>query len=454
MQVILFLFFILAPRDTMLIFYSPDCPHCMEILKEIIQKPPPVPYKLLNIEKDSCITLLSQIERKLDTFGNDLPVVYFKGKLYYGNLPFRYFSSPKRQKTPPIYSRECKNCDKEKFKKSNTTPELPVLLYAPGCRHCNSFELRLKRLLKNDTIRYVAVSTFSEEGISIIESLKKRGLYRGVPLLLIGDTVLYHLPQRKEEFIAILKAHKEAASFISREKKINFAPTLFATIFAGLIDGINPCAFTVLLFLIAFVSYRGTEKKKSILILVFYSLGIFIAYFSIGIGLFWVLELINRVSYLNMALRLLIGGVALILGIISFYEAFTIDPRKPHSFLALSQNQKVKTHKIIKKYAGEGLVAGSFLTGLSISFVEFACTGQIYLPTLSYIAHKKGVTVERLAYLLLYNIFFLLPLLGIGLLAIFIEQRVVSKKLSAKIKEIKIATGLVFLLLFILVVFA
>lgn len=424
----------------------------MEILKEIRQKPPPVPYRLMNLEKDSCIILLSQIERKLDTFGNDLPVVYFKGKLYYGNLPYRSFSSQKSQKTPPIYSRECKNCEKEKFKKSNTT-ELPVLLYAPGCRHCNSFELKLKRLLKNDTIRYIAISTFSEDGISIVESLKKRGLYRGVPLLLVGDTVLYHLPQRKEELIAILKAHSKPASFISWQKKINFAPTLFATIFAGLIDGINPCAFTVLLFLIAFVSYRGTERKKSILILVFYSLGIFLAYFSIGIGLFGVLELVNRVPLLNLALRLLIGGVALILGIISFYEAFTIDPQKPHSFLALSQKQKVKTHKIIRKYAGEGLVAGSFLTGLSISFVEFACTGQIYLPTLSYIAHKKGVTVERLAYLLLYNIFFLLPLLGIGLLAILIEQRVVSKKLSAKIKEIKIATGLVFLLLFILVVF-
>ncbi len=447
MQIVLFL--LLAINDTLFIFYSPDCPHCISILNKIQKNPPSVPYKLFNLESDISVALLSEIEKKLDTFGDNLPVIYFKGKIYYGDLP-REFS--KGTKVSPSLTMECRKCTKEEVK-GMVLPDVPVFIYAPGCRHCSRFESRLKKLLNGDTTLYVAMSTFSSEGLKIISYLKKRGLYRGVPLLLVKDTLLYRLPESRDTLLLIIKNHIKKRSKTFLPDRINFTPTFLTTVFAGLIDGINPCAFTVLLFLIAFLSYRGTERKKSILILIFYSLGIFISYFSIGMGLFYFLEIVNRIPLLNTILRVTIGGIALILGIISFYEAFSINPQKPDSLLALSRKQKVKTHSIIKKYSESGIVAGSFFTGLSISFVEFACTGQIYLPTLSYISRQGGLDLNNLAYLLLYNIFFLLPLLIVGLLAIFIEHKVISKKLSGKIREIKIATGVLFLALFILIVF-
>ncbi len=448
MQIVLLL--LLTLKDTLYIFYSPECPHCKKIIEDIRKSHTYIPYKLLNLNKDSVVTFLSQIENRLDTFGDSLPVGYYKNRIFYGSLPPEFL----RGKTPHTFvsSHECRKCEKQNLK---ITPQLdiPVFVYTPGCKHCSRFEIKLKKLFKGNAQDYKEVSTFSKEGIQIIEYLKKRGLYRGTPFLLVGDTVLYTLPDDEKVLSSILNTHLKNRRSSSLSHKITFTPTLITTIIAGLIDGINPCAFTVLLFLIAFLSYKGAERKRSVLILIFYSLGIFIAYFSVGIGLFWVLERINHIPLLNMALRILIGGIALVLGILSFYDAIVMNKEKPDSFLALSRSQKVKTHSIIKKYIDTGVIAGSFFTGLSISFVEFACTGQIYLPTLSYITKESGLTIERLGYLLLYNISFLIPLITIGLSAIFIGQKVVSRKLTGKLREIKILTGILFITLFVLIVF-
>jgi cytochrome c biogenesis protein CcdA len=55
-------------------------------------------------------------------------------------------------------------------------------------------------------------------------------------------------------------------------------------------------------------------------------------------------------------------------------------------------------------------VATAFAVGAGVTVLESVCTGQVYVPTLALVV-KSGTAVARgIAYLLLYNLMFILPL--------------------------------------------
>ncbi len=57
------------------------------------------------------------------------------------------------------------------------------------------------------------------------------------------------------------------------------------------------------------------------------------------------------------------------------------------------------------------LIAGALAIGLTISTLELVCTGQVCLPTLTFIAGVPGMRLHAFSYLVLYNVMFVLPLL-------------------------------------------
>jgi cytochrome c biogenesis protein CcdA len=58
------------------------------------------------------------------------------------------------------------------------------------------------------------------------------------------------------------------------------------------------------------------------------------------------------------------------------------------------------------------LVGSSLVLGFLVSLFEFACTGQVYLPLLGYLArvHRQA---DAIGLLLLYNLCFIAPLLAV-----------------------------------------
>ena len=70
---------------------------------------------------------------------------------------------------------------------------------------------------------------------------------------------------------------------------------------------------------------------------------------------------------------------------------------------------------IIKGNRNSFLGLGSFFTGFIVSFIEIVCTGQIYLPIIYYIVSKNGMM--GYFYLFIYNLFFIIPLVVVALLA-------------------------------------
>jgi hypothetical protein len=48
---------------------------------------------------------------------------------------------------------------------------------------------------------------------------------------------------------------------------------------------------------------------------------------------------------------------------------------------------------------------------LIVSVLELACTGQVYLPTISFVVGIPEMRASAIAYLVMYNLVFILPLL-------------------------------------------
>lgn len=286
--------------------------------------------------------------------------------------------------------------------------------------------------------------------------LSKRGV---VPAIFIGRRYLIeegeiteNLKRLIEEFkpedegYLIQKGREEGKENI---KKIflSFSPLVISG--AGLVDGVNPCAFAVILF---FISYLSLKKNPGIILLtgLSFSLGIFLSYFILGLGLFRTLLSFSQVSLLTKIFFLLVGAFALVLSLLSFIDYLRIRRgREKQMILQLPSYLKKKSHEMVKKeFKVLPFYISSFLIAFPVSLTEFLCTGQVYLPTIVYITGIPELRVKAVYYLLLYNLFFILPLIALFLLAYLGAS---SERLLAFFKKrlatSKLLLALVFLLL-------
>ena len=96
----------------------------------------------------------------------------------------------------------------------------------------------------------------------------------------------------------------------------------------------------------------------------------------------------------------------------------------------------------------------SFLLAVIITFTEFLCTGQVYLPIILMI--KESSVVEGTIKLLVYNIMFVLPLIVLAIITIKARSAMeTSNIIREKLHIIKLITSFLFLgiaLYYILVV--
>lgn len=86
--------------------------------------------------------------------------------------------------------------------------------------------------------------------------------------------------------------------------------------------------------------------------------------------------------------------------------------------LQLSGASKGRIHEVIRRTArNRNFVVLAFGVGALISFLELACTGQVYAPTILYML--KNGRAEAVGYLALYNAAFVLPLVAVMTAAFF-----------------------------------
>ena len=74
------------------------------------------------------------------------------------------------------------------------------------------------------------------------------------------------------------------------------------------------------------------------------------------------------------------------------------------------------------------LVFATPVLGAAVAFLEFPCTGQVFAPIVYVLHNVASERASALAWLVLYNLCFILPLVGVFLLVLF---AVTSEQLTA-----------------------
>jgi cytochrome c-type biogenesis protein len=193
----------------------------------------------------------------------------------------------------------------------------------------------------------------------------------------------------------------EEASGVLPVGLANLSELLPAVLITGLVDSVNPCAFAVILLLIAFLFTLRQSRTRILQLGFVYIAMIFIVYFGIGLGLLRAVRLSDNPHFVATAGSWLLIALGVLNLIEYFFPKFPIQLHMP-SFAG------DKTNQLIKQATVPTTVMAGFLVGLC----TFPCSGGIYVSIIT-LLNAKTTYSWGLIYLLLYNIVFVLPLVVI-----------------------------------------
>jgi cytochrome c biogenesis protein CcdA/thiol-disulfide isomerase/thioredoxin len=337
------------------------------------------------------------------------------------------------------------------------------------CPQCQNLENFLQDLAKKYEIDFKIYNVSeSEENFQIYQKLQDfYGIsFSGFPIVFLGDTYLVGDQSIKdniekvilrcqkdgclcpvEEIKQTLKQIPKPSTFTPEEKKEISIPLfgkeikissqsslLFLGIILGLADGINPCMFSVLLFLLTYLLAIGS-KKRAIKVGLVFALGVFVIYFLFMLGMINLISLISFIQKIKIVIAVftLIASLILIKDFFAYGKGISLE---------IPESTKPWIEKLIKR----GTIPSAILLAFLSSLVELPCTVGIPLVYTTILAERAG---SYLSYLIWYNFFFIVPLLIIiaGVSFAWAQvDRVEKWRLSFR-KYMRLVAGLILLFL-------
>ncbi|MCE5192494.1 MAG: hypothetical protein ABFD13_04795 [Candidatus Cryosericum sp.] len=343
-----------------------------------------------------------------------------------------------------------------------------VYYYTEGCSECQAVDLLLDSLKSKYSFTIIRkYDALDVDGSKVRASLDdqynvpedQRGT---APTLFVGKTALVRekaIRAGLENALATTDAQGNAwlaSALATADKGGSSSEDAFRTfsvltvIGAGLLDGVNPCAFATLIFFISYLIMRSKKKRDILLVGVAFGAGVFLAYFLAGVGLYKYVAQAKWFFAIARWFYLAIGVFALIIAVLSIRDAYRVrHGRLEDMTLQLPARQKQAIHGLIRKTANTGFLATSaFLVAFPVSLFEFLCTGQTYLPTIVLIYSQSALRARATLLLAIYNLLFILPLLVITFVAwLGTTSEKMTGWLTKNTVVVKIATAVLFLLI-------
>jgi len=179
----------------------------------------------------------------------------------------------------------------------------------------------------------------------------------------------------------------------------NLQQLLPAVVVTGLLDSVNPCAFAVILLLIAFLFTLRESRVRVLQLGAVYVGMIFLVYFAIGLGILRAISFSSDPHFVARTGSWLLIGLGAINLIEYFWPSFPLKLHMP-AFAG------VKTNEWLKRASLPATVGVGFLVGLC----TFPCSGGIYVSIIT-LLNAKTTLAWGIGYLALYNVIFVLPLI-------------------------------------------
>jgi hypothetical protein len=224
---------------------------------------------------------------------------------------------------------------------------------------------------------------------------------------------------------------------------------------AGLLDGVNPCAFATIVFLLSMLAVLGKTGRDLAIVGAGFTAAVFATYLALGLGLLGAIKAFSVSAGISRGITIGVGVFTLALAAWSFVDFVRYSLTRDVKTVTLGLPESVKARIRAAIRAGlstRRLWLGSITLGITVALLESLCTGQVYLPTITFVLRDPALRTHALLYLLLYNLMFILPLvvfLAIGYMGTSALR--VSGFLRTHLATLKLAMALLFAGLGILV---
>ena len=357
------------------------------------------------------------------------------------------------------------------------------LFYGDGCPHCAEEEEWFKTYLdKNRNIKLHRYEVWydkenQEKYSKVHEILNDKS--NGIPYLIIGESVIsgfdkeltperirnaveYYSNVNYKDKVGIYlgvvsenESGKEETKYEDTKVKIPLLGTKEAkdvsiglsAILIGVVDGFNPCAMWILLFLISML--LGMKNKKRMWIL-----GITFLVSSALVYFLFLLSWLNLAVFLNKVLyiRVAISFFAVLFGVLQVVNFFF--KKDDGCEVVDSKNRKriIKSiQKIIKEKSFILAVLGIVLLAASVNIIELLCSLGLPVMFTQILAINEVSKVGQILYSLLYVLFFMIDDIIIFVIAMkTLEIKAISNKYG---KYSHLIGGLIMIIIGILMIY-
>jgi len=234
------------------------------------------------------------------------------------------------------------------------------------------------------------------------------------------------------------------------------ATGLWLVLGAGLLDGVNPCAFATIIFFLSYLQVTRRRPREILQVGIAFIAGVFLAYLGLGLGLHELVARLTILRRLGRALNWTVAGFAVVLAVLSLHDGvLCLRGRMQEMTLQLPGVLKSRIHTVIRRGARHRrFVVAAFAIGIAVSVLELACTGQVYLPTILFVLNQSGNKPSAVLMLLSYNLAFVAPLgIVFGLAWGGMRSETLTRFMQRHTAVVKFATALLFLALFLFFAF-
>ncbi|MDD2238797.1 MAG: hypothetical protein PHH51_02825 [Bacilli bacterium] len=285
-----------------------------------------------------------------------------------------------------------------------------------GCPHCHKEQEFLKDIEKKYAEKvniFIYETWYDKNNLKIFEKVKKElnVSSTGVPFTVIGDK---HYVGFSGSIKSLINNDINDYVQIKKEKNNMHLPILgdvdkksvsipIVAIVLGFVDGFNPCAMWVLLFLIGMLFNMQNRKKMWILGMTFLFISGLVYFISL-LGISIVL------SFTTVLLKHLIALVVIFLGGFNLYKYFKTKQNTGCEIIDDKKRNKIFTRikNIINNKSFFLAIIGMIMLAISVNLIELACTFGFPMIFAEILALNNIEGFARIGYLLLYIIIYML----------------------------------------------
>ena len=435
------------PVINLYVFLSPDCPTCEPVKEDVLKKTAErlgcrIEPRYFDVEEMANYRILVAYEGRFKDTENDLPVVIIADRLLGGVDEVKADLADLLSKYAPTGVAAVPLPTPEEIEMALHIPAVERPVHAvffdrPGCRKCGRadhllayFQNELGRTDSGDERFAVERVVAADKDARLRHEVlgERAGLSEDkrlvAPAVFIGTDALVDNRLTDSAVTGLILKYRRGAAapkpptreeITAATARLNerFRAIGFATVLAGgLIDGINPCAFVTLIFLVGYLTASGRRGAEILLVGCVFMIAVFCAYFMIGVGLATAVETLGVLPRISRAFTWALIAMSFGLAALSAWDlVLALGGRSGELKVGLpSFLRRRLSLAVAKEFRTRTVVVAAFVSGFLVSFLELVCTGQIYLPLIRVMISFSASRSRALVFLLVYNAAFVLPL--------------------------------------------